>query len=436
MVAIDVPPSARPSLNSRITPASLAAAVSAAAPFIVAAVTAAILCLAQLVTVGVWADIHGSYLREAITQWDAAWMTGISDNGYLRVPGRSASESVAFFPGYPIIVRIVAAPLVVFGVEDATLLAALVVSLAACMVMAYGLARLALIIVVRAVGPIGPGTRAAVAAATSVVAFGAPMGVIYAMPYSESLFTALAIWALVAMVERRYAAAGALVLLAGLTRLTAVALIGTLCIAAAVELWRYRRSRRAPYPSPFPWSAVIAPVIGSLGIAGYLGWASYRTRSDGGYFAVQEHGWNSSWDWFAATWDWLANNTFADSAASTDVAFAIASWSMIAVAALVAASLRPLARRSIPWQPWLTAVLIAVIVLGSDGIMHARPRLLLLPVLLLMLPTVTRAVTATCGSRGWKRWLAAAGLIAAGALWCIGGSWISGFMLIDFQYGI
>ena len=104
--------------------------------------------------------------------------------------------------------------------------------------------------------------------------------------------------------------------------------------------------------------------------------------------------------------------------------------------ALVAASLRPLARRSIPWQPWLTAVLIAVIVLGSDGIMHARPRLLLLAVLLLMLPAAIRAAAATCGSRGWKRRSAAAGLVAASALWCIGGSWISGFMLIDFQFGI
>lgn len=78
--------------------ASLVAGTSAAA-------TAALLWLVQIVLVDVAARGHGSDLREALTQWDAQWMTLIAEHGYgdfayTADPAEpTIFQSVAFFPG-------------------------------------------------------------------------------------------------------------------------------------------------------------------------------------------------------------------------------------------------------------------------------------------------------------------------------------------------
>lgn len=110
---------------------------------------------------------------------------------------------------------------------------------------------------------------------------------------------------------------------------------------------------------------------------------------------------------------------------------------MVLVALLCAVSVWMLWTGRIPWQVWLPAVILAGIVLGSDGIMHSRPRLLLVPVLLLTLPLLVELV------RTWRtatrpRATATAGVaLGAGAvLWCVFGFWVSGEMLIVFEYAI
>lgn len=73
-----------------------------------------------------------------------------------------------------------------------------------------------------------------------------PTAFVQSMAYTETLFTALAAWALYAVLRGRWIVAGALCVLAGLTRPTAAALIAALAITAAVTLVReYREERRA-----------------------------------------------------------------------------------------------------------------------------------------------------------------------------------------------
>ena len=104
---------------------------------------------------------------------------------------------------------------------------------------------------------------------------------------------------------------------------------------------------------------------------------------------------------------------------------------MILVAVLVVASLWPLLGRWLPWQVWLPAVVTVAITLGSDGVMHSRPRLLLIPVLLLLLPFVVRLTAVLLRRPRWV-WL----LVPLVVGWIVLGFWVSGAMLIDFEYAI
>ncbi|MGO3361478.1 MAG: hypothetical protein ACTIL2_03465 [Corynebacterium sp.] len=413
---------------------------------VAAAVSALVTGLLQLLAMQVWGGRRGMDLRDVLMQWDSQWMTLISEYGYSGFVMSADQtdpvewESVAFFPGYPVLVRIVAAPSAVLDGTDSTYIAALVVSAVASLLLAWGASRLATDMWERMRGRSGRpsvGASVCLTATVTVLVFGAPMGVVYWMPYSEGLFTALTVWTLVFLLRRRYLVAGALVLLAGLTRLTAAALILVLCIAAVMEArewWRARQDPEAPAASrpAFPARAVAAPVIGSLGIIAYLVWANNAVAEIGGYFAAQERGWHSGFDVGAATLRWLAGNLSGDT-----TGYVVSSWSMILVALLCAASVWPLVRGWIPWQVWLTGVVTAGIVLGSDGIMHSRPRLLLLPVLLLLLPFVVRAVRWVWEGPASRRRTAGLGVVAVCCvLWCVLGVWVSGQMLIDFDYAI
>lgn len=416
--------------------ASLVAGTSAAA-------AAALLRLVQIVLVDVAARGHGSDLREALTQWDAQWMLRIAEHGYTGFTYTSDPaeptiyQSAAFFPGYPTIVRVIAAPLTVFGVDDATLVAAFITSAVASLALAWGVAVLGLEIWTRATGrAAGLGTTVATSVVAAAVVFGAPMSVVYWMPYSESTFTALAVWALVAMIRDRSDVACVLVLAAGLTRLTGAALVATLAATAAVALIGYYRRRGTVDAVTFPWAAATAPAVGSLGIGGYLAWASDQTRSAGGYFAIQDRGWGSGWDWGRSTVGWIGDHAVGGFGDATQTGYTISAWSMIAAATLCVVTLWPVVRGRLPWQPWVFAVGVAVIVLGSGGIMHSRPRLLLIPVSLLALGIAVLAISIVARATDWKRWAGAVVVVGVLVAWYALGSWVSVTLLIDFDYGI
>jgi hypothetical protein len=106
--------------------------------------------------------------------------------------------------------------------------------------------------------------------------------------YSESLYTALAAWACWAVTTRRWAAAGVLVLAAGLTRPTAVALVAALAVAGLVAVVRRREDWRQP---------LAAVAVAPLGVAGYLAWVGYRMGDWGGYTTLQEGAWGHTFDY-------------------------------------------------------------------------------------------------------------------------------------------
>ncbi|MBB3116181.1 hypothetical protein FHU32_001408 [Corynebacterium bovis DSM 20582 = CIP 54.80] len=99
----------------------------------------------QLTVLTVWGGRHGQSLGDVLSQWDTQWMSRIALHGYAGwTEGGHPSQwqSIAFFPGYPVLLRIVSAPLVVFGVESATLLAGCLLSGVLAAAMVVGLVRL------------------------------------------------------------------------------------------------------------------------------------------------------------------------------------------------------------------------------------------------------------------------------------------------------
>ena len=163
-------------------------------------------------------------------QWDAVWFLHIAEHGY------DSRQSTAFFPLYPLLVRGLA------FVLGSTLVAGVVVSLAAAAAAAVVLAELARPLL---------GERGA---RDSVLYFAlAPTAFVFTALYSEALFVALAAGAFLAGMQRRALPAALLAALAVATRPLGLALVPALLVL----LWP--RSR-APRELLAPASLVLVPV--------------------------------------------------------------------------------------------------------------------------------------------------------------------------------
>ncbi|MGH3418682.1 MAG: hypothetical protein ACRDOD_03675, partial [Streptosporangiaceae bacterium] len=147
---------------------------------------------------------HGHYrLRHwSLVRWmraaDGGHYVAIAAHGYAYPPGQLAHASVfAWFPGYPALIDSIA------WLHGVTLVAAgIVVTAVAGLATAWGLTALGL----KLTGD--PRISLLMVAVWAV----APSSTVLSMIYAEALFCALAIWALVALVGRRWLTAAGLTL--------------------------------------------------------------------------------------------------------------------------------------------------------------------------------------------------------------------------------
>ncbi|TQM46247.1 dolichyl-phosphate-mannose-protein mannosyltransferase [Halopolyspora algeriensis] len=295
--------------------------------------------------------------------WDAQWYLEIATNGYDGVDpsmvdgfgNRSSETPLAFFPGYPLLIRLFT---VIPGLGPPG--AAITATLVAGVICAYGLARLGR----RISGSHGTGLLFVALFAA------APMSVVLLMPYTEAVFCALSVWALVGVLERRWLLAGLCCAAAGLVRPTAAALIAVVGLAALIAVVRRREARR----SPLPWLAML---LAPSGMLAYLGWVAARTGDLNGYFELQQRGWSSAFD------GGLTTLRFALETLSTDksVLETFTVWIVLAAVVLMVLCVR----HRLPWPLVLFALLVLVLDLGSDGLMYSKVRLML-PAFPLLLP--------------------------------------------------
>lgn len=346
---------------------------------------------------------HGT-VANALTSWDGQWFLGIAAGGYHGVPSglvdafgqRTSFTALAFFPGYPALVRAVGVPL---GLN--VLAAAFTVTLASGVLAAYGLARLG-----RRVG----GSR--LVGLILVVLFAAsPMGVVLSMTYSEATFCAFAVWSLVGLVERRWLLAGFAAAAAGVVRPTAAALVVTVLVAAGIEVVRRRRAGQHGW-----WRPVVGGLLAPVGLLGYLGVVAWATGSPGGWFALQQQGWNSRFDGGVATVR-FGLEVLATGRSVLEVA--TVGFLVVAVALVVIAI-----RQRLPWQLIAYGALVLAMDLGSNGLMNSKARLLL-PAFTLLLP-----VAIALG----RRRPGTVVVVLVGAI--VASGWFGAYALTGWQYAI
>ncbi|MEV5508951.1 hypothetical protein [Streptomyces orinoci] len=238
--------------------------------------------LTGLAAMAAWAWSIGRHPRSLLGHsWDGIWYAGIARNGYgLIIPSPTTRgvvfNDLAFFPLYPGLVHTVATLLPVTVVT-----AGLLVSWSAAGAAAWG---------IYAVGERLYGRRTAT---WLVLLWGLlPHAIVQTMGYTESLMTALCAWSLYALLTGRRLWAGALALLAGLSRPNAIAVAAAVACATVLTLCRDRTARA-------DWRVWAGAALAPLGWGGYVLWAGYRSGGGMlGYFRVQRR-WGSRFDFGA-----------------------------------------------------------------------------------------------------------------------------------------
>jgi hypothetical protein len=341
-------------------------------------------------------NAHGLAMGTVLSSWDGLWFLGIAQGGYDGVPAglldahyqRFGTTPLAFFPGYPTAVRWTAEAGGWLGVSLLT--AALTVTIVSGVICAYGLARLGRVV--------RGGSRRAGLVLVALFA-ASPMAVVLSMAYSEALFCAFAVWALVGVLERRWVLAGTCCAFAGLVRPTAAALVLAVGLAALIAVWGDRRD----------WQAWAGGLLAPLGLVGYLAWVGVRTNRWDGWFYVQQQGWDSGFDGGAAlarfVRDTLANPVYPFEVGT--VVFVLLSLVLVAVCVV----------RRLEWPLLVYGIGALAMDLASDGLMNSKVRLMV-PAFTLLVPVAlalarrrpSTTVLVLCGLAVASAWYGAYGL--------------------------
>jgi hypothetical protein len=354
--------------------------------------------VAQLVVVAWMAPHSDPSVRSRLLAWDAGWFVAVARDGYphgysYNGSGELVGNGLAFFPGYPLLIRAVQ---YVSGLDFDT--SALAVSwlaggAAAALVFALG-SRL---------------YDLRTGAILTALFCTQPMSVVLSMAYSEALFVAFVAGTLLAAHRRAWLTAGLLGVAAGLTRPTGVALAVALAVAVALRL------RVHPTPAE-RWRAVAAALLALAAVPAYLAWVGLRVGQPRAWFDIQTAGWGSTFDWGVATWRYVG------SALRNGDGWIQVSVAWLLIAAAIAAAVA-VARRV--WPPLVVYGLIAlVLVLGQGGYYHSKPRLLL-PVLLVLVPVAV--------ALGRIRTRAA---VVAVIAWAAFGLWYGAYLITVWHFAV
>ena len=341
-------------------------------------------------------------LLAPLARWDSVWYLRIAESGY----GDSANRS-AFFPLYPLLVWLVAAP---FGGSNAALLlAAFAISLACflgALALLYRLTELEL--------------GRALARPTLLLLAVFPAAVYFGAPYSESLFLLLAVGAFLAARTDHWAWAGVCAGLASATRSA-----GLLLLIPLALIWWSSRPRRVASGA---W-LLLAP----CGIAAYAAWLGF-VEGDALRFLDVQAAWSrelavplaGAWDGLVAAVDGVRQLA---SGSRTPVYFEVAAGDPFRIAAInimlfatlvfaVVASVGVIRRLPRAYGVWVTASLVLPLSLPVTP----QP-LMSLPRFVSVLFPIFMWLAIVCEERRWTDAVAVASAVGLGLFTAQYASW-------------
>jgi Mannosyltransferase (PIG-V) len=302
-----------------------------------------------------WSVVH------LIVSWDSDRFLIIAAHGYAYVPGFRQPDSIlASYPGYPLAIDTIAW-IPGIGLERA----GFAVTIAAGLAAAWGLTRLGTALT-------GDRRLSLVMVAAWAVA---PASIVLSMVYSEALYCALAVWCLVALVERRWLTAAVLTIGAGLARSsTGVALVAAVTVAALPTVIAALRARQ---PAAIWWRPAVALLLSPLGVLGYWAYSAVRLHHLGGFIWLEKNG-HDGFDWGQGVFDSLRIALFGRP-------FAALVMTLFVLGLAVLLTLCSLTEK-FPLSLHVYTVAVVVIALGVGPLyLGSKPRFLL-PAVLLSVP--------------------------------------------------
>jgi hypothetical protein len=354
--------------------------------------------LIGVVVLAVMAAHNHQALLDRLTAWDGKWYLDIANLGYRGITDKTDAHNQplpnapwAFFPLYPFFVSLLSmAP----GVS--TVAAALALSLGAGVAAACALVRIGRLFYPRR--PIG----------LILVALwaGAPMGIALSMTYTEAMFTALAAWALVGVLERNWLLAGTCCIAAGLTRPTASVLVAVVVVAALIAAYRGRDR----------WWALGCALLSPIGLLGYWAAVAAQTGSLTGWWDLERVGWNTKFDFGVEATQFIGKALLTDKSVMQ---------TLVALLVLTAVALAVLTvTNRLPWPLAAYGIGVVVMVVCTAGLPAAKVRFLL-PGFTLLLPIALGLV-----NRKPKT------IVLSLAAWVLIGAWFSANSLTGWQHSI
>ena len=352
-----------------------------------------------LAVLALMADTAGQDPVSRLSIWDGGWYLRIAQDGYAgRLDLTSQSTgSLGFYPLYPLLIRAGSA---LSGLAPGTF--GVLISEAAALVAALGLYLLA----ARLWSP-------QVGVALVLLWSTQPLSIVLSMVYTEALFTALAVWALVLLHRRAWLGAGVLALLSGLSRSSGLGVAAAVTGYAGWCWWR-AESRQGRQ-----W------VGAALALAGTPLWWLWVGRHVGqwnAWFVVQDRLWGSRWDNGGYVLG-LGVDLFRQEVRYSGDAVLVVTVTYVFLL-LAAVLLVEAAARRVWWPLLVYAVVLLALTVGSAGFINAKLRFLV-PIFPLLIPV------AMALARAERR----VQLVVAVLL--IGGSaWFGAFLLVVWQYSI
>lgn len=226
-------------------------------------------------------------ILQSLTAWDGWWYLGIARDGYRATPLGDGGLNIAFWPLYPVVVRILSLPWPGFDAVVGVVLS--------------NLAFLVALALVERLGTVVLGEGRAVRGA-SLLAL-SPFGFVFSMAYPESLFLLLAVGACLAAERGRWPLAGVLIGLATLARFQGVVLLPTLAWIGYRRLEPSRRHRLA-------WLG-----LGPIAAAAFLGFTAIVVGRPDAYLEAQatwgRSGIGASAGPLSANLDWIRGSQLA-----------------------------------------------------------------------------------------------------------------------------